>query len=199
MNPNTNSYNCICDQWRDYRRNNPLNRCVSDFANLLTSGAQVLDIGCGTGYPIAASLAERGHEVTGIDLSEKMIDYACALTLPRASFFVADIMEFKTDEMFDAVIAFDSLWHIPLDQQERVYEIIGNLVRRGGYFLFTHGKNHGTVTGEMFGHPFVYNALSKEEVMCLLYKNGFAVLSSFEDYIEETTGDRELLIVAQKV
>ncbi|EIA64515.1 hypothetical protein cco23_08091, partial [Campylobacter coli 1098] len=36
------------------------------------------------------------------------------------------------------------------------------------------------------------------EIDKLLKQNGFDILSSIEDYIEETTDDRELLIIAKK-
>ena len=39
------------------------------------TGADVLDLGCGTGY-FARELAQRGARVTGIDISPRMIDHA---------------------------------------------------------------------------------------------------------------------------
>ena len=37
------------------------------FAALIPSGGTILDIGCGSGEPIARHLIETGHAVTGID------------------------------------------------------------------------------------------------------------------------------------
>ncbi len=50
----------------------------------------------------------------------------------------------------------------------------------------------------MWKESFYHSALDLEKVHKLLKQNGFDILSSIEDYIEETTGDRELLIIAKK-
>ena len=131
MNPNAESYNRICDHWRDYRNGKPVDSCVAEFAKRLKPGAKVLDIGCGTGYPIAAHLSGIGCCVTGIDISERMIDCALGLNLPGAEFFVADLLQFRTDKRFDGVIAFDSIWHIPMEQQSQIYSLIGELIQTG--------------------------------------------------------------------
>lgn len=68
----------------------------------------------------------------------------------------------------------------------------------GGLFLFTHGKNDGEIISTMWKESFYHSALGLEKVHKLLKQNGFDILSSIEDYIEETTGDRELLIIAKK-
>lgn len=47
---------------------------IERFADMLLGEAAVLDIGCGSGEPIARYLAARGHAVTGVDSSPEMID-----------------------------------------------------------------------------------------------------------------------------
>lgn len=199
VNINKESYDKICDRWHEYRSRSAINRCVAEFCAYLKPHAHVLDIGCGTGYPVAAYLAEQGFSVTGIDISEKMIEKAKALRLPRADFMVKDVLAFKPAEKYDGVIAFDSLWHVPMENQAELYGLIASFMKVGGYFLFTHGKTKGSVSGEMYGEMFYYSALNREDVHKLLNNNGFRLLSSVENYAEETTGDRELLIAAEKV
>lgn len=199
MNINEMSYSRICESWHQYRRKSPVNRCVTDFAGHLKPRARILDIGCGTGYPIAAYLSGQGFRVDGIDISRPMIEKARAQCLPGATFSVQDILEYHAPEKYDGVVAFDSLWHIAHDRQAEIYPIISSLTNPGGYFLFTHGKSDGSVSGEMFGERFEYSALDVKTVHALLRKNGFEVLSSIENYVEETTGDRDLLILARKV
>lgn len=199
MDINRNSYNRICEQWHDFRRKTIINQCAADFIKYLKPNSNILDIGCGTGYPIAAYLSEQGFKVTGIDISERMIEKAKELKLINATFFIKDILEFETAEKYDGVIAFDSLWYISHDKQAEIYRIVSSLMNVGGYFLFTHGKNNGTIMGKMFGEEFCYSALDAEDVFKILAKNGFGVISAVEDYEEETTGDRELLVIAQKI
>jgi len=198
MNSNRDSYNKICEQWNEYRNKSIINTCIVEFEKKLGSQAKILDVGCGTGYPIADYLVNRGHIVTGIDVSEKMIEKAVERALPNAKFLVKDLLEFSTAETFDAVIAFDSVWHIEKSRQRDIYKIITDLLNVGGYFLFTHGKSNGNIRGQMFGEEFYYSALNVNEVHQLLGENGFEIIQSIEDYKEETTGDRELLVVARK-
>ncbi len=199
MNINETSYSRICESWHQYRRKSPVNRCVTDFAGYLKPHARILDIGCGTGYPIAAYLSGQGFRVHGIDISQPMIEKARALRLPEATFSVQDILEYNTPDKYDGVVAFDSLWHIAHDRQAEIYPIISSLTNPGGYFLFTHGKSDGSVSGEMFGERFEYSALDVQAVHALLRNNGFEILSSMENYVEETTGDRDLMILARKI
>lgn len=192
------SYNNICDQWSDFRKSTVINKCIVDFANNLKPHARVLDIGCGSGYPVSSYLSEHGFQVTGIDISERMINKAKLLRLTHAAFFVEDILHFKSEQTFDAIIAFDSLWHIKHDRQESLYHILSSLLTPGGLLLFTHGKRNGEIISAMWGEDFYHSALDVETVHELLKQNGFTLVSSIEDYAEETTGDRELLIIARK-
>lgn len=193
------SYNQICDAWDAFRKSTPVNPCIASFAERLPSGASVLDVGCGTGYPVDAYLAEKGFRVIGIDVSEKMIEKARAQRLRGSAFFRADILNFQPARTYDAVIAMDSLWHIAHDRQAELYSEISSLLHTGGWLFFTHGKKDGEVTGEMFGETFYYSALDKDTVLSLLAQNGFQVISLLEDYEEATTGDRELMVTARKI
>ena len=42
----------------------------------LQPNAHILDIGCGSGYPIAAYLIEHGFQVTGVDGSKELLNIA---------------------------------------------------------------------------------------------------------------------------
>lgn len=199
MDKNRISYNAICEAWSEYRNKSKINQCIVEFTRYLKPNSLVLDVGCGSGYPIASYLVDCGFEVIGIDVSEKMIERSNALQLVNSKFLVSDILDFKSEKEFDAIIAFDSLWHIPLSKQSGIYGVISSLLNVGGYLLFTHGKHEGTVVGEMFNEEFIYSALDKEKVRGLLEENGFEIVSWMEDYEEETTGDRELLVIAKKI
>src|SRR5438477_3979507 len=69
------------------------------------SGVKVLDAGCGTGY-LSKQLQDRGALVTGIDLSERMLEIAHA-RCPDIEFRVDSCAELRTlgDAQFDLVIA----------------------------------------------------------------------------------------------
>ncbi len=85
----------ICKKWSEFHKNTSINQCIVDFANNLSPNSRVLDIGCGTGYPIALYLSKQGFQVTGIDISEEMIKQAQKLNLHNATFFSRGYFKFQ--------------------------------------------------------------------------------------------------------
>lgn len=192
------AYDAIADEWHKFRKDCAINKCIADFEKLLPPHSEILDVGCGTGYPVAAYLAEKGHRVTGIDVSAQMTKKARALNLPCARFINVDFTEYTADVSFDAAIAFDSLWHIAYSRQESIYPKLASLIKSGGYLLFTHGNREGEITGEMYGETFYYGALDSSRVRELLAENGFEILTFMGNYSEPSTGTRDLLVTARK-
>ena len=106
-------------------------------AHDLRPGAAVLDLGCGAGVPATRWLAERGFDVTGVDLSERQLDLARRL-VPGATFLKRDMTEldFKA-ETFDAVVAFHSIIHVPREEHPALLAKVQHWLRPGGLFLAT--------------------------------------------------------------
>lgn len=195
---NAQAYDHIVREWAAFRSGCRVNACIQAFCTLLPAGARILDIGCGTGYPIDDYLNQNGFSIVGIDISENMIREARKLELAHAAFETADFLRFHSAQPFDALIAFDSLWHIEEARQELIYPQAASLLKEDGYFLFTHGKKRGTVRGKMYAEEFVYSALDASDMKRLLRDNGFEIVSWQEDYEEKTTGSRDLLAMARK-
>ena len=93
---------------------------IERFAGLLEPGATVLDIGCGSGEPIAVYLAGRGHPVTGIDSSPEMITLFRA-NLPAQDAEVADMRSLSLGGAFGGLIAWDSFFHLAPDEQRLMF------------------------------------------------------------------------------
>lgn len=96
----------------------------------------VLELGCGTGRH-AEHLADKGFEITGIDLSAKMVSLARQRT-HNAAFLQADVRSFNGSGTFDAVIA---LFHVMSYQQtgsdlHMTFQTISKHLESGGAFLF---------------------------------------------------------------
>ena len=56
------------------------------------AGGDVLDLGCGNGIPAAKWLSDNGFRVTGVDLSDTMVERAREL-VPGATFLRGDMTE----------------------------------------------------------------------------------------------------------
>lgn len=97
---------------------------------------KILDVGCGTGY-FSILLAQRGHEVTGIDLTPDMIEGAGQLAEEEGAkcrFLIMDAekLEFQ-DESFDVVISRNLTWTLP--HPDEAYAEWLRVLKKGGILL----------------------------------------------------------------
>lgn len=198
MDINKNSYDIIANDWAtDRNEYSFVTKPVVDFAERVTPNGRILDIGCGSGSPNAKYLSDKGFTIKGIDVSEKLLEKAIALNLPKSDFELADFFEFDTEEKFDGIIAFNSFFHFPKDRQSEIYSRISKWLNPGGYLLFTHGNEDGEITGEMYGEKFYYSSLSLANVKNLLSEAGFEIEQCLLDYKERDV-DMQLVILAGK-
>jgi SAM-dependent methyltransferase len=149
---------------------------IDRFAALLGPGATVLDIGCGSGQPIAACLAGRGHRVTGVDSSPAMIALFRA-SLPGERAEVADMRALGLDGRFGGLIAWDSLFHLPPAGQRLMFPVFRDHAQPAAPLLFTSGPEAGEAIGTLEGEPLYHASLGPEEYRLLLTQNGFDVVA----------------------
>ena len=136
--------------------------------------------------------------MTGIDVAEGMLAYAKELALPGATFLHADVQTWQTSQTYDAIIAFDSLFHLPMASQIPVLTKLCQWLNPGGILLFTHGKKTGEITGAIFGTLFSYSSLDQNDYQNLLRSKGLSLLRVEAPYQHPSTGSRDLLMVAKK-
>jgi SAM-dependent methyltransferase len=117
---------------------------LSELGERIPAGGAVLDLGCGSGLPVARDLTSAGFHVTGVDFSEVQIQRAREL-VPSAEFRRADISSVDFGrESFDAVVSFFALIHLPLDDQLPVLRRVAGWLRPGGVFVATTGYSAWT-------------------------------------------------------
>lgn len=106
--------------------------------------ADVLDLGCGTGS-LSLLAAERGHRVTGVDLSPPMVALARAKLAGRdAVFLLGDAAAPPVGgQRFDVVLVRHVLWALP--DPARVLRHWRGLLRPGGRLVLVEGV-WGTVS-----------------------------------------------------
>jgi 2-polyprenyl-3-methyl-5-hydroxy-6-metoxy-1,4-benzoquinol methylase len=140
-----------------------------------------LDIGCGTGIPLTKHLVSFGEEVTGIDISPEMVKKS-RINIPNATFINADISTYKIDKKFDGILAWDSLFHIPLEKQEKIIRKLIGFLKTNGVLMFTTGGEHGELLSEMFGQTFYYSSLSEDQyIKILLQGNCEVIINEIDD------------------
>jgi SAM-dependent methyltransferase len=151
-------------------------RWIERFADMLGPGATVLDIGCGSGQPIAAYLAGRGHRVAGIDGSPEMIALFRA-NLPGETAEVADMRSLSLDRRFGGLIAWDSLFHLAPHEQRPMFPVFRDHALPGAPLLFTSGPDAGEAIGTLEGEPLYHASLGPGEYRLLLGRDGFDVVA----------------------
>jgi len=104
--------------------------------------ARILDIGCGTGRH-SIELARRNFNVTGIDLSQNMLDKAMESAKKanvQVDFIKADARDFRFDKSFDIVIMLCEGGFSLMETDEMNFEILKNaskVLAPNGKFIFT--------------------------------------------------------------
>lgn len=141
------------------------------FAEAVTPGASVLDLGCGTGEPIAAWLMQRGHPVTGLDVSPAMLAVARG-RWPEGDWREGDMRALGLPERFGGIVAWNSFFHLTRDEQRATLPRVTAHLSPGGAFLTTVGPRDGEVMGTVAGRPVHHASLAPSEYAAILEREG---------------------------
>jgi ubiquinone/menaquinone biosynthesis C-methylase UbiE len=162
----------------------------------LPKGGTVLDLGCGTGEPLAKFFSENGFEVTGVDVSGQMINL-CIKRFPEMRWILGDMRSLDLGEEFDLVLAWDSFFHLNQDDQRKMFTVFESHLKEGGILIFTSGWQQGEVYSQMCGYNFYHASLDLEEYQSLLNHHHFRVLlNKVED---PDCGEHTVWVVQKKV
>jgi 2-polyprenyl-6-hydroxyphenyl methylase / 3-demethylubiquinone-9 3-methyltransferase len=127
-------------------------------------GKRVIDIGCGGGI-LAESMAARGADVTGIDLSEKPLKVAQLHLLESGQkvdyrLIAAEEIAQEKPAHFDCVTCMEMLEHVP-DPASTVRAAMA-LAKPGGWVFFsTINRNPKSFLFAIVGAEYVLNMLPK--------------------------------------
>ena len=127
-------------------------------------GARVLDVGCGGGL-LAEAMAVEGAEVTGIDLSDKLIDIA-RLHLLESGLQVeyrlvsAEQLAQECPARFDAITCMEMLEHVP--DPNAIVQACFDLLKPGGrLFLSTLNRTPKAFALAVVGAEYIARLLPK--------------------------------------
>jgi len=128
------------------------------------SGKQVLDVGCGGGI-LSESMAQRGAQVTGIDLAEKSLQVAqlhaleANVQLDYRCVTVEELAQEKP-QTFDVVTCMEMLEHVP--DPASVVRACAALVKPGGHVFFsTLNRNAKAYLMAVVGAEYLLNLLPR--------------------------------------
>ena len=145
------------------------------FTKLLPQGATVLDIGCGSGEPMARHLIEQGFAVDGVDASPTLISL-CRVRFPDRAWHTHDMRTLGLGRRFHGLLAWDSFFHLSWDDQRRMFSIFQRHTMPGAALMFTSGTAHGEALGSYRGEPLYHASLDTEEYEALLAAHGFRAI-----------------------
>jgi SAM-dependent methyltransferase len=143
----------------------------------------ICDLGCGPGQ-VARYLKDIGFkDITGIDLSAKMIDLAKKLN-PDIAFFQGDMTKLDVpDDSWGGIAAFYSIIHIPRDQIVTCFKELWRVLCPNGVLLLSFHIGDQTVhLDEWWGQTVSldFNFLQKKDIETQLQSAGFSIESSKE-------------------
>jgi len=167
------SYDRIADLWDsdEFQRSNGMEQHERAIA-FSRNRRNALDIGCGSSGRIIDLLTGHGFTAEGLDVSEKMLELA-KKRHPDTTFHYADITNWEFAKEYDFISAWDSIWHLPLADQEKVLTKILRGLSSGGVCIFTTGGLDAPEekTDSAMGPSMYYSVLGIPKMLQVIDEN----------------------------
>ncbi|MBI9082309.1 MAG: methyltransferase domain-containing protein [Desulfobacterales bacterium] len=121
----------------DEHRKKPMDReMLERFVREMGDRQPVWDFGCGPGQT-AKFLKDAGQEISGLDLSEELLDQARRL-YPDIPFQKGNLLDLDFENASIAgVVAFYAIVHFTRDQVEKAFQEVFRVLKPNGILLFT--------------------------------------------------------------
>jgi len=158
----------------------------------LREKSHILDIGCGSGFPIADYLIRKNFQVTGIDASQKLLNMAKE-KCPKMRCLYGDIRTINLVETVDAIVEWWCLFHLPKADHELMIARFAQWLKPGGILEFTSGDREFEATdSNMLKQELHFYSLAPQVYEQHLKKYGFEIL------LKESDQDGHLVWIAKK-
>ena len=188
-------YDALAAWWADYHRESSYGvDAVTRALSFAEPGGRALDVGCGAGGRLASLLEQHGFSLTGIDASEKMIALARAAH-PQGEFKQVKVQDWTPDGTYNFILGWDSLFHLPLDQQQPVLAKLCGALAEGGVFIYSFGDAVGSHSDQWRGQTFHYSSLGIRQNLDILHQGGLTLRHLELDQFPE----KHVFAIAQKL
>ncbi|WP_065235630.1 class I SAM-dependent methyltransferase [Legionella waltersii] len=142
----------------------------------LQPNAHILDVGCGSGNPIASYLIKKGFRVTGVDGSKELLTIA-ALNCPTMHTVCGDGRTVVLNEQYDALLEWWCLFHVPKQDHEKMIARFAKWLKKDGLLEFTSGDaEYEARNSDMLNQELYFASLSVGAYEKALKENGFELL-----------------------
>ncbi len=189
------SYNIIGSLYDKHRDLHKIDRELNGFYKQLPDKARVLDAGSGAGRPVSLYLTEKGVDVVGVDISEKMVSLA-RKNVPKATFKKGNMTQLEfADEIFDGVVSVFALFHVEKQLHGKVFREFYRVLRPGGILMLNTGIRESDSVSRFFGQPMVWSNHAPEKTLSLVREQGFKI--NFEGVLQRG-GELQYWIFAEK-
>lgn len=150
---------------------------------LLSPGAMILELGCGTEIPMTRRLIDEGFKVTGVDISPEQLALA-EKNVPEANLILGDMTTLEFDDnSCDAVTAFYSITHIPRIEHPDLITSIFKILKPGGILVANLGKDDlpDSVEDDWLGKPMFFSHYDADTSEAMIRKTGFEIISADDE------------------
>lgn len=166
-------YNANADAFIEGTSSVDVSHLYAEFESLLSEGASVLDVGCGSGRDLK-HFAERGYQSLGLEPSSELAEFAAKHS--GQDVVCTTVQDIDWCEAFDGIWCCASLLHVPKEELGGVFQKLGNALKRGGvmYVSFKYGDQEVERNGRFFSD------LNEQQLECFTNTfNGLQVLKTW--------------------
>ena len=141
----------------------------------ISQNSEILDIGCGTGQPIAEYFIKNGFTVIGVAGSPEQLKKANYL-VPEMQTICSDMRHINLKREFDCIIAWHSFFHLSQNDQREMFKVFEQHIKPNGILIFTSGICQSEVWSDNGGEMLYHPSLSADEYRLLMQKYHFDLL-----------------------
>lgn len=182
------SYNKVAKKYRQIKNNSLLElKILSNWLSLVKGS--ILDLGCGSGFPVVENIREKRIFYTGVDISEEQINLGRKqYSEENISFLNDDMFNFCESSQTDSiggVLMLYSLYHLPREYHLKLFEQISRILTLDSPLLFNISESPQESVEENWlgekGATIFWSCYSKEYYISELKQLGFSLSETFDE------------------
>lgn len=172
-------YDQIASQWIHNRKQLPAKdqAMLDAFMAQLPKQAKLLDLGCGSGFPIHKQLLDNGFDTLGIDSSKALLQHARTQLL-NGHFEYGDLTQIELTDSYQGIVLWDAIFHLPRQEHAPLLSKAFKALAPGGRMLLSSGGSESDIpafTDTMFDVVFYYDAHNIHDLLELCKSIGFQI------------------------